>query len=154
MQAALCRLDCILPLSEHLSVADIFRLYRALGQSRHCMQVPELVKMLASRLSLVRPVGDLQLISRHMHTKTRCSECGESTQRRCRVCQRCADDPQCLLVMVSRRQVRMAYRFLCKRIVEGAIRALRVAATSRMGAFYYWKRDVQAALGVSLAWAV
>lgn len=152
MQAALCRLDCLLPLSEHLSVAEIFRLYRALGHSRHCMQVPELVQMLASRLSLVRAIDYLRTISRHMHTKTRCSECGESTHRRCRVCQRCADDPQCLLAMVSRRQVRVAYRFLSKQRVEGVIRTLRVAATSRMGAFYYWKRDVQAALGIPPDW--
>lgn len=152
MRAVLCRLDCMLPLSVFLSVAEIFRLYRALGHARHCLQVPELVQMLASRLSLVRAIGDLYLIGRHMHTKTRCSECGEMTHRRCRVCQRCADDPRCLLAMVSRRQVRAAYRSLCKRRVEGVIRTLRVAATSRMGAFYYWKRDVQAELGVPLAW--
>lgn len=129
--------------TEHLSVGDVFRLRAAFG-ARGARDWPEEVRLLVAQRLGLRRACKWSVLSRRM--ATRCVECGVRTGCRPRVCAACARDGVHPHRMLSRADVRVAWKG--KRRLEYLLQyALVPAKRARTGAFVYWESDVARVLG-------
>lgn len=141
-------LEVLVPLSEHLSVSDLLRVWTALCRPGAW---PREVTMLAStrmqlrfrgRAATMRGLGEVLARTR------RCLECGRPTRHRPRVCPPCAADPRARLALVSRADLRRMHAEAGVRVrgFEARMATMPVAKVSRAGKFLYWRRDAVTAL--------
>jgi hypothetical protein len=135
----------LLPLVDFLSVGDMFRLRRAVGEV-----TPEVADVVARRMDLALPCRhSLAALSRRL-AAGRCVECGRRCRAQPAVCGCCRVDPTSPFAMMTRMQVRRyisrsrpsprRHAHLFRLWVYGVVKV------GREGAFYYWRRDVEAAL--------
>jgi hypothetical protein len=108
-------------LADHLSIADLFRLARAVGREIS----PDVAALLSRRMGFKRTHTAPQISIRMR--KGRCVECGQRCFRRPALCGPCGK------------------RYLVTRTeVLSALRRLIPAKRGQSGAFYYWRSEVVA----------
>lgn len=128
-------------LADHLSVADLFRLHRAVG--RDPPWLPETAALVAARMGLKRRHYTMQQLQSRMHRGRRCAECGVPTQRLVRACDACMLEGP--LAMWTRADVRDHHRQHPMRHLRRRVREeLRVVKRGPGGRHYFWKSDVMA----------
>lgn len=141
-------MEAVLPLLlDHLTIAEVYRLWIALG----CADTDPLVaRCLAQRMGLKKKATDLRQLTPHMHI--RCLACGTKTTRWIRgglmVCGPCGDGDGSVALRsreyareLHRRRVRQGRRM--PRFEERLVKMAPVAYTTTMGRGYlYWKRDL------------
>lgn len=136
----------ILPLLEFLTLGEIFRLHRALA---HANALPkDTIHVVAQRMQLkiVRPSFTLNTLSRRMYAG-RCVECGVRCACRPVVCAGCTRSETSFRSMVTRAEIRSMRRerglprrrsiALVQLCINGHVKR------GRLGAFYYWRKDVE-----------
>lgn len=136
--------DVLVPLSEHLSMRDLFGLFHALGRDAARTWPPEVTVLMCRRmgLSLRWTVGQLGA-----RMARRCMECGVPTQRVPRVCAVCEAEPSSFFCMCDRSYARRlnARRAAPIRNFEHVMATtFRIIKRREFGRHYYWKREVDA----------
>jgi hypothetical protein len=145
----------LLPLLvDHLALADVVRV-RAAACARADDDDAGVAHALAARMGLAprRHAALGALVARVARAGAkRCRECGAVTGRRVRVCAACADSDRPSVALRGRAYARAANRAAPAGRRVPIERLLREAATpvavTRTGGFLYWKRDLDALLGV------
>lgn len=130
-------LEVLLPLIDHLSIGDIFRLRRALGHA--AVWTVDVERVLSQRMGLQRCYTMAQLSERMYNG--RCVECGVPCRSVPRVCGECMRDVRCPVAMVTRAYIYDRYRGHKIRKLRERIREMRVVKRGRMGTYWYWKAD-------------
>lgn len=131
-------------LCEHLTVADVFRLGRAL--QLHDDDWPDDVPaLLASRMHL-RPQFDMRALSHKMRTTRRCVECGVPMRRPRAVpaCTGCTDDPRSAVALCTRQQMREWYPHISLHKLRTRVPLVMYGT---LGRCYYRVRDVRRVFG-------
>lgn len=126
--------------ADHLSVADLFRLHRALGHDAPWSI--DTRALVATRMGLRRN-HSMDELRRRMCFGRRCVECGAPTQRLLRACETCTTDDDGPLAMWTRAQIMEHHRRYPVRHVRRRIREeLYVVKRGPGRRHYFWKRDV------------
>jgi hypothetical protein len=136
-------LACLVPVSEHLSVSDLLRVWLALGRPAAW---PDEATMGMARCMELRYRGHhvtMRGLADTLMRTRRCLECGRPTRHRPRVCVPCAADPCSRLALVSRAELRRLSPARRVRGFEARLRALPVAKVGRGGRYLYWRRAAE-----------
>lgn len=128
------------PLVDCLSVAEVFRVWEALGARDWSYDV---VAHVSSRMGLkARRSTTMHTLGVRMRDTRRCYTCGaRTTSRVCRagrlkfLCGTCAQTQ-----LVGRLQIRDAFRG--RGVAKALIAKLHVARRTRTGAYLYWKDEL------------
>jgi hypothetical protein len=135
--------------ADWLSVGDLYRLRRALGQAP-TWPAHEIGALVASRLRLRARRGaacTLEALAERVRTTHRCVECGVPSRRLVRVCEACARDPRSFRAMCTRAEARALARAHDGRAPRGFERKLcALPVARRTWRLYHWRRDVEALL--------
>ena len=135
----------VLPMvCEHLTVADVFRLGRAL-----CMRdewPDDVPALLSQRMRLRTPVTDMHALCAKMRTTRRCTECGVPMRRPRAVpaCTQCTADPRSFVALCTRADIHRAYPHITLHAVRARVPLVMYGVRGRC---YYRARDVRRILG-------
>ena len=147
--------EALYVLTDHLNLADIMRLRRALGKNmRAAFESLEMRKFISIRMGLTRTVKSTAKICDKMNTGRRCVECGRPCNQRAALSQTrrviyCCE--LCHMVvpkrhMMSRRDVRYVNHAtphpLPDWVLITSLRRIPLAKRTRSGAHMYWATDV------------
>lgn len=134
-------------LVEHVTLADLFRLRRALsGDVALSSPWTESTWIVVTeRMGLKRRVRSVAQVARRMSTGRRCLECGRPTACRPAFCTDCTSDPRSPVFMCDRHFVRELNRG-----IEAPLRHLELAMRTHLvpvkvappGKFMYWHAHV------------
>jgi hypothetical protein len=129
-------------LADHLTVADVYRLRRALGVGADELLPPDVASLVASRMHVKPRLPTFRALGERMANGRHCAECGIPCRRALPVCAACSqsDGPRGLY---DRVQVRALARAHGVRGVDRLLRTtLRPVRRESSGRLLYWRVEV------------